>query len=364
MPRGSGPRVVIVHDALVNFGGAERVLTLMREVFPEAPIYTAAYLPESTYPEFRSATIRTLPGSRFVRSEHGLRQLFPLWVAGFRSLRLDGADVVLSSTTWGAKFAACPAGTRHVSYCYAPNRLLWQPDAYEGGRPPAGWLTGVVSVARSRLRALDARATARVDRLATTCHHMAAQLERCYGRRPRVIYPPVRLPPEEPTAGRGDFYLTVARLMSYKRVDLAVKACTRLGRSLVVVGDGPEGPRLRSEAGAQVRFAGRITQEELWRLYARCRALIFPSLEDYGLAPLEAQAAGRPVIAYGAGGVLETVIDGISGIFFHRQDVDALAEAILRFEHLSFDPAAIRLSAARFSMPVFQRELRDFVLGA
>lgn len=355
------PRVAIVHDALINAGGAERVLAFMHETFPDAPIYTAAYHPESTYPSFRGARVVTLPGSRFATSEALVKRLFPLWVAGFANLTWRDFDVVLSSTTWGAKFVRPPPSVHHVCYCYAPNRLLWSPEAYNAGTAPAGPLGVVVAALRGPLRRMDARATIRADRVATTCLNMAGAIRECYGVEPRVIYPPVRLQDYEVGTGVGEYYLSVSRLVAHKRVDVAIEACRRLGRSLVVVGEGPEAAALRVLADDRIRFVGRVSESELRRLYANARALIFPSLEDYGLAPLEAQASGRPVVALGAGGVLETVVEGVSGVFFASQDADALEEAIVALERMSFDPVSIRAGVARFSVDAFRRGLTDFV---
>ena len=353
--------MAIVHDALINAGGAERVVTFMHETFPDAPIYTAAYLPDSTYPEFKQARIHTLPGSRFGTNEARVKHLFPVWLAGFAALQWHEIDIVLSSTTWGAKFVRTPPSVRHACYCYAPNRLLWSPQAYANGAAPTGPLTLVVKALRGPLRRLDARATTAADEVATTCRNMARAIRQCYGVEARVIHPPVRLGDYTVGVGTGGYYLSVSRLVAHKRVDLAIEACRRLRRRLVVVGDGPEAARLRSLADDGVQFVGHVSQVELRRLYANARALIFPSLEDYGLAPLEAQASGRPVIALRAGGVLETVTEGVTGIFFDTQDVDAVAGAITMFERTAFDPAAIRQGVARFGVGTFQRQLTAFV---
>jgi glycosyltransferase involved in cell wall biosynthesis len=363
------PRVALVHDALVNAGGAERVASFLCEAFPEAPLYTSVYLPDRTFAEFRSRDIRVLPGAGRIRTEAGAKRLLPLWILGFRHLDLRGYDVVLSSTTFAAKHIQPPAPVRHVSYCYAPFRLLWKPGAYEPTSLPVGAAArAAIDLARPVLRAWDRAATDRAAALATTCRNMARAIAECYDRQAEIIYAPVRLSEYRIGPGQnnapGEYYLTVSRLVSHKRVDLAVRACRELGRRLVVVGDGPELEALRALGGDQVTFAGFVDRPSLVDLYAGCRALLFCSEEDYGLAPIEAQASGRPVIAYGAGGALETVIDGQSGIFFGEQTTDSLVAAILRFERQSFDPVRVRDSVARFDVEPFTRHVRNFVLAA
>ena len=357
------PRVAIVHDALVNAGGAERVVTFMCEAFPNAPVYTSAYLPDRTYPEFRSRTVHVLPGASRAVSESAAKRMLPAWLWGFAHLDLNDYDVVLSSTTFAAKHVRAPRAGRHVSYCYAPFRLLWKPEAYEASSLPVGAVgRAALDVVRPMLRAWDRRAMDRVSSVATTCRNMARAISECYNRTPEVIYAPVRLADYRVGTGSGDYYLSVSRLISHKRVDLAVQACRQMGRRLVIVGDGPELARLRELGGEHVTFAGLVDKSSLIDLYAGCRALLFSSEEDYGLTPIEAQASGRPVIAYGAGGALETMVEGQSGIFFGEQTTDSLVDAIFRFERQSFDPVRVRDSVARFDVEPFVRQLRDFVL--
>ena len=361
------PRVAIVHDALVNAGGAERVASFLCEAFPDAPFYTSAYLPDRTFEEFKSRDVRVLPGARWARTESQAKRLLPLWLLGFRHLDLRNYDVVLSSTTFAAKHVRPPDGVRHVSYCYAPFRLLWNPGAYEPSSLPVGAVARrAIDLARPALRSWDRAAMDRVAAIATTCRNMARAIAECYDRQAEVIYAPVRLSEYRIGTSPGEYYLTVSRLVSHKRVDLAVQACRQLGRRLIVVGDGPELNALRAgvDRGEQVTFAGFVDRLSLVDLYAGCRALLFCSEEDYGLAPIEAQASGRPVIAYGAGGALETVIDGQSGIFFGEQTTESLVAAMQRFERQAFDPVRVRAASARFDVEPFIRHVRNFVLSA
>jgi len=204
----------------------------------------------------------------------------------------------------------------------------------------------------------------RADAVATTCRNMARSIRTAYGREADIINALIRIADYRMGEGTGEYYLSVSRLISHKRVDVAVRACTHLGRRLIVVGDGPERARLQHSAGASVSFAGRVDDATLRDLYAGCRALIFCSDEDYGLAPLEAQASGRPVIAFGSGGVLETVRDGDTGLFFSAQHAETLVDAIQAFERLSFDPARVRTHAQQFDVEPFIESLRAFVFGS
>ncbi len=352
-------RVAIVHDALVNMGGAERTLAFMCETFPDAPIFTSAYLPDRTYPEFRARQVHVLPGSRYVHDERGAKRLFFLWVMGFRNLNLDNFDAVLSSTTFAAKYIR---HHKHCCYCYAPFRWIWKPQSYSPDSLPVSraWNVGL-SLVRPFLRQIDFRAMQQVRRIATSCQNMVREIQECYKQEAQVVYPPVRLSDYTWSEPAGDYYLTVSRLISHKRVDLAIQACQQLGRKLVVVGDGPELAPLKAMSGQQLRFAGNVTDAQLRELYSHCRAVIFPSHEDYGIVPIEAQACGRPVIAYGVGGALETIVENQTGVFFKEQTVESVIEAIQRAEQIPFDPYVIRQSIQKFDAENFKSELLKFV---
>ncbi len=364
LTQSSKPRLAIVHDALINTGGAERVVTYMHEAFPDAPIITSAYLPDNTYPEFQSAEVCSLAGSRFVNDERRGKQLLPWWLIAFTFLNLDNFDVVLTSTTWGAKFIRPPLHVCHISYCYAPFRLLWKPEMYSESSLPLGKMLGrALNLLRGPLKRIDLKAMQSPRRIATTCANMACEIAACYQRQAQVIYAPIRLSDYQVVNIPGDYYLCVSRLISHKRIDLAVEACRRVGRKLVVVGDGPERTCLETIGSGEVSFLGRVPEPDLKKLYSTCRAVIFPSHEDYGLVPLEAQACGRPVIAYRAGGTLETVIDGQTGIFFDVQTVDAVVDAIQRFETLHLDSVAIRRSVQKYDVRNFKQQLREYVFA-
>jgi glycosyltransferase involved in cell wall biosynthesis len=355
-------RIAIVHDALCIPGGAERLVLWMAKSFPGVPIYTSVYLPDGTFPEYRQLDVRTLPFARFIRSEKQFKLLFPLWLYLIQRLDFSDYDVVLSSSTYLAKFITPAQGVKHACYLYAPFRLLWKPGSYSAeSLPTPSAASGLVKWIVPLLRRWDLRRTSAIPQLATSCRNMADEIQKVYGRASTILYPPVELPAEVPDREGTDYYLSVSRLISHKRVDLAVKACVQTGRKLVVVGDGPERAMLDQMAGEGISFAGRVNDEQLRDLYRGAKGLIFPSYEDYGIVPLEAQAWGVPVIAYGKGGSLETVQEGVSGIFFERQEVDSLVDALNRFEAASFDPQQIRRWVSRFDVDGFVRGLQKFV---
>ena len=354
--------IAIVHDALVNRGGAERTLTFMCEAFPDAPVFTSAFLPDSTFQEFRLRTIHTLPGASLVHTERRVKQLLPLWIWGFRHLDLRDYDVVLSSTTFAAKYVNPPATIPHLCYCYVPFRWLWKPAAYSAQSVPLnGLFAQMASYARPMLCRVDFQAMQPITRIATSCQNMAREIDLSYQRDSEVIYPPIRVSDYHVGNGSGEYYLCVSRLISHKRVDLAIRACQQLGRRLIIVGDGPEREHLMAMSASTTTFAGRVSDAELHNLYSTCQAVIFPSHEDYGIVPLEANASGRPVIAYGAGGVLETLVEGITGIYFSHQEVEDVVEAILACERIRFDSWAIRQEVERFDVAHFVEKLRAFV---
>ena len=356
-------RIAIVHDALCVSGGAERLVLWMAKAFPHAPIFTSVYLPNRTFKDYRELDVRTLPLSRFIRSERQFKLTYPLWLSQIQRVRFEEYDVVLSSSTYLAKFIRPAEGVRHVCYLYAPFRLLWKPDSYTAGSlPTPGVAEGLVKQFTPRLQDWDRRRTRAIHRLATSCLNMANEIKKVYDRDAEVLYPPVEVPPQPATLKRDAYYLSVSRLISHKRVDLVVEACTRLKKQLVVVGDGPERQRLEAMAGETVRFAGRVSDEQLADLYRCARALVFPSYEDYGIVPLEAQAWGVPVVAYGRGGSLETIQAGSTGIFFDEQTTESVVDAILKFETMKFNEDEIRKWVRRFDPASFITGIRQFVL--
>lgn len=355
-------KIAIVHDALVVPAGSERVALNISNLFPDATIFTSAYLPENTFPEFKTRDIHTLPFSKLIKNERQFKKLYPLWLAELQFLNLSRFDLVISSANYLSKFVHVPEHTIHVCYLYNPIRFLWKHKVYSRESLPFGSISlPLIKSFLPVLQKYDVKWTKKIDHLVTTSNNMAGQIERIYGRKAEVIYPPVDIGSYSVSSKSGDYYLYAGRLISHKRADIAIKACKKLNRRLIIAGEGLEREKLQELAGKEVVFTGRVTDQELNELYANCKALLFPSDEDFGLVPVEAQACGRPVIAYRSGGALETVIEGETGIFFDAQTAESLVEAIQRFESLSFDSVRIRENAMNFDTSVFREKFRLFI---
>jgi len=348
--------------------GGERCLEVFCELFPEAPLFTLLHVPGTVSPVIErrrivTSFIQTLPAARTA-----YRRYLPLFPAAVRGLDVSGYDLVLSLSHCVAKSVRVAPGTLHLSYCFTPMRYVWDLyDDYFGVR--AGPLTrALMPPVAAALRRFDRR-TEGVDHFVAISDHIADRIRRVYGRTADVIHPPVSTDRFEPTGEPGQFYLSVSALVPYKRVDLAVAAATRLQRRLLVVGTGPEERRLRAMAGPTVEFLGWRSDREVAALFARCRALVFPAVEDYGIVPLEAAAAGRPTIALGRGGALETMVgvdDPVrapTAVFFSEQTVEAVVAAMRTFEaaEARFDPKALRARAELFDRARFKDRLSDYV---
>lgn len=351
--------VVLVHDYLGQFGGAERVVLELARSFPEAPVFTSYFDPETTYREFKGLDVRVSPLDRAPGIGRCFKAYALAYPVAFGAMRLPPCDVVVSSSSAFAKGVRVPAGARHICYCHTPMRFAWDLDTYVQNDGRAAAVTkGALRPVMAALRAWDLRANTAVDQFVANSHNVARRIQRLYGRSSDVIYPPVDVDRFRPSgAPPDDFYLVVSRLLPYKRVDLAVEACSRLDRRLLVVGEGPAEKGLRAAAGPTVSFLGRRRTAEVADLMARCRALLFCGDEDFGMTPVEAMASGRPVIAYGAGGALETVIEGETGVFFAESSPEALAATMQSFETLRFSPARCRGRAEQFSARRFRAEM-------
>jgi len=358
-------KIAIVHDALCVTGGGEKLFLWMKKAFPDAPIFTSVYLSGKTFPEYKNFKINTLPLSGLIKNETQMKLLYPLWYFGFRSLDFSEFDLVLSSSTYLAKFISPPSQVKHYSYINAPFRLLWKPGSYtSNSRSNLRFLAVLLKPFIPILQKIDRTQSRKINKIAANSRNMADAIMDHYQMPATVIYPPVELENFSPSQEIGNYYLSVSRLVSHKRVDVAVDACTKLGKDLVVVGDGPELEHLKRKAGPTISFVGRVNDKELSSLFSHARALLFPSEEDFGIVPLEAQASGIPVIAYGKGGALETVLEGETGLFFKSQTVDDLIDAMIRFESKKFNKAQIRNWVEKFSGQNFIEALREFVFSA
>jgi len=281
-------------------------------------------------------------------------------VPAFAQFDFSGYDLVLSSSAYAAKSVRVPRNVCHVCYCYSPLRLAWRSQDYLGSSAP--WMKRVgLGLIAPFLRRWDYNVSRGVDYFGTTSQTVRRRILAAYGRSAEVIPAPVDLERHRISGASGDYYLIVSRLTRYKRVDLAIEAMSRLGRRLLVVGDGPDRPKLESVAGDNVKFLGNVTEDSLRGLYAECKALLHPQEEDYGLAPLEAMASGRPVVAYGVGGAYETVLEGETGVFFMEQSVESLMGAVETLEASTFSPVRIRSHALQFGVGPFCDRVESFL---
>lgn len=348
-------RVAIVHDWITSFGGAERCLILLHQMFPQAPIFTLVHDKRNTPPELRDATIFTSPLQRMPGATRNYQKYLPFMPYAVEQLDLRGYDLVISSSHAVAKGVLTHTSQRHLCYCYTPMRYVWDlyqtylehtslsPLADKGFRWSAHYL-----------RMWDLQSAQRVDKFVAISKTVQKRIKRIYGREAPVVFPPVDTDYFTPDPhGKHDFYLAVSRFVPYKRLDLVIDAFNHREEKLLVVGEGPQGGKLRRMARRNVEFIGAVSDEELRRLYQNCRALVFPAEEDFGIIPVEVQACGRPVIALGQGGTSETVLDGKTGVLFSEQTPQALDAAIDALERGSFDSAVIREHARSFDKSVF-----------
>ena len=351
-------RVAIIHDNLIQFGGAERVLSALLDVFPNAPVYTLLYDKDRAGVEIDERRVRTsflqrIPGAK--RNHHYLPLLMPMAMEQFD---LHEFDVVFSATYSYAKGVVTGPNTMHVSYCFTPTRYVWD-DCHRYVRDFSRVAVSLklAPLGLSYIRLWDYYASQRVDQYLTLSNFVAKRIKKYYDRDAEVIAPPVEVDRFEPSSQQSDYYLIVSRLVPYKRTELAIEACERLGRKLKIVGTGPEMARLQKRAGENTEFLGFVPDSDLPELYANARALLFPQEEDFGITPLEAAASGVPTIAYASGGALETIVEDATGTFFYQQSVDALANAIVAFEKKQFDGETIRTHAEKFARQRFIDEI-------
>jgi len=352
-------KIALLHDWLNQHGGAERVLELLHTFFPAAPVYSSMYWRGGMPPAYRTWDIRTTWMDRLPGVYRHHQWYFVFYALAFAQMDLGDSefDLVLSNKS-GFCHGVRTGKTSHLCYCLAPTRYVWEYERYAAREN----LSPVVRIALkpliSKLRRWDYQVAQR-----STLHFIAiskeiqARIQRYYHRDSKIIYPPVDVAAYQPAKQHEDYYLIVSRLIPYKRIDLAVQACNRLGLPLRIAGAGRDRAALEAMAGPTVTFLGRVPDEDLPGLLSRCKAFIFPGHEDFGIAPLEAQASGRPVIAYKAGGALDTVVEGETGTFFSDATVDALSEALESFAADAVDPQACRKNAERFSVENFRAAL-------
>jgi glycosyltransferase involved in cell wall biosynthesis len=355
------PRVAVVHDWLTIPGGSEQVVLELLEMFPHAELFTSVYDPSPWPAQITDRNVHSSFLNRIPGAVRHYPKLLPLMNMAFRSFDLSDFDLVLSSNHACAKNVRTPPGALHVCYCHTPMRYAWEEGFLQGEdlrRVTRLFLPGLLAW----LRRQDLAGAAGPDVFVANSLHVAERIMRYYGRSAEIVHPPVDIDhflglPRAPT----DFYLAFGRVVPYKRVDLAVAACARLGRALEVAGDGRALDAVRAAAGEGTAFLGKVSDAERDRLLGGARALLFPGEEDFGIVPVEAQAAGVPVIAYGVGGAAESVADGRTGVLFGEQTTAALAAAIERFEGLELDGELVRENARRFGRERFRAEMADVI---
>ena len=349
---------------MVSPGGAEKTVEVLHHIWPDAPIYTAAYMPEK-FPEFADADVRPIWLNRIAlaKRKHQLFTIPRAWA--FKSLDLSSYDVVISSSSAEAKYVKTGPRTLHICYCHTPIRYYWSDYDWYRQHPPFGALNGVARLLLpamiGSLRRMDYRAAQKVDYFIANSANVQARIKKYYDRNSTVIYPPVATQRFTQPHHAQDYYLIVGRQVAYKRLDLAVDAFNRLGLPLKVVGVGEEVARQQPRSRANIEYLGRVTGAELAQLYAGAKAFIFPPEEDFGITPVEALSAGCPVVAYAKGGALEYVVEGETGVFFAEQTPEALIAAIKRCEKLKFSDAKLRAHAAAFDEAVFIKKIQKFV---
>ncbi len=356
----SSLRTVLGHDWLTGMRGGERVLELLADGFPGAPILTLLQHRTAISDRINRHPIQTSCLQRIPNIQERYRFLLPVFPLALKTLHTPPADLLITTSHCVIKGLPRPAGGRHLCYCFTPMRYAWLFfDLYFGGNPAR---KACAAPLLALLRAWDRRTNAGVDRFVGISRHVQDRIRRFYGRESDLVYPPVdtgRCTPD----GRppGDYDLIVSALVPYKRLDLAVRVYTRTGRKLKIAGIGGEAARLKAMAGPSVEFLGRLPDDAILDLYRGCRALVFPGEEDFGIVPVEAMACGRPVIAFARGGATETVADGISGVFFNEQTESSLREATERAGDIPWDPEAIRHHAQSFSEARFISGMADSI---
>lgn len=354
--------IALVHDHLIQLGGAERVLKIFHELFPRAPIFTLLYDRKKLKGFFDHATIITSFLQKVPYSTHAYQWLLPLMPHATERYDLSSYDIVLSSCSAFAKGTVTKSTTLHICYCHTPTRYLWSDThAYLREMQRARFIKPFIPFFLTSIRSWDQLSAGRVDRFIANSKTVQERIKKYYKRESDVIYPPVEIEKFSLPVGAGEYFLGGGRLVAYKRIDLLVQAFNKLGTQLKIFGEGPELPRLKKYAKKNIEFLGNVSDEDRAHLYQHCIAYIHPQEEDFGITAIEAMASGRPVIALAAGGALETVVDGVTGEFFYDQDYAAIITTILQFKPERFDPRTIRTYAERFGVKRFRHEIEQTI---
>ncbi len=354
-------KIALVHDYFIQLGGAERVVEAIHDSFPAAPVYTTAALPKGLPKRLQAADIRTSAIQQLPGLDRHFRHYFMLYPLAFERFDLSAYDLIFSSSSGYAKGVHRRRNAIHVCYCYTPMRWVWRYQDYVSREGFGKGMRAMLPMVLWGLRKWDLRAARQPNYYITSSHVVAQRIKEVYGRESHVIPPPIDVNRFHMSNDIQDYYLILSRLIPYKRIDLAIDACKRMNRRLVIIGDGPDRERLEKMADDRIEFLGRQPDGVVNYYLARARALLFPGEEDFGMAPLEANAAGRPVIAYNAGGATETVIDGKTGVFFDRPNSLALSAAMERFESMLWSQIVLRRHAEKFDHNVFAFRVLQFL---
>jgi glycosyltransferase involved in cell wall biosynthesis len=357
-------RLALVHDWLTGMRGGEKVLEAIASLYPDAPIFTLLHVPGSVSAQLESHEIRTSFVQQLPRAARHYRQYLPLFPRAIERFDFTGFDFVISTSHCVAKSAIVPRGVPHLCYCHSPMRYAWdQFDAYFGPAQVGKVRSAAMRTIMARLARWDAATADRVDAFVANSQYVAGRIRRYYNRGATVVYPSVDTDYYQPDPARrpDPFFLVVSALVPYKRLEVAIDAVRAVNGRLKIVGRGPEEARLRALAGPDVELMGWLPDPEIRSLYQQCQAVLMPGVEDFGMVPVEAQACGRPVVAFAEGGALESVIDGQTGLLVRDQTPAAFAAALRQVAATPFDSAAIRRNAERFSIPRFKREIQDVI---
>lgn len=355
-------KVAFAHDHLFQIGGAEKVLVALTSLYPQAPIFTLI----NNYKVSQKILNQKNIVSSYLQKIPGISRLFKYFLVLMPRIwehtDLRAYDLVISSSSAFVKGVKTGHNNKHICYCHAPTRYLWDDkEEYIGNLPEGKLLKRFLPKVLNRLQNWDFSKAQAVNYFIANSNFIAKKIKKHYKKDSVVIYPPVRVDDFYLSNDIGDYYLIVSRLRPYKRVDLAIAAFNNLKLPLKIIGNGSELKKLKKMANSNIEFLGELSDKERNRYLSRCRAFIYPQVEDFGISALEAMASGRPVIAYGQGGALETVVDNKTGVFFEEQTWESLAHKILRFDHSKFDPQAIREHAKNFDEAKFKSKILDFI---
>jgi glycosyltransferase involved in cell wall biosynthesis len=354
-------KIAIVHDYLNQAGGAERVVEVFHRMYPEAPIYTTIIDRSKLYDGLKDADIRITWMQRLPGILKHFKKYFMLYPLAIRSMDLREFDLIISSSSAYAKGIKKGSNAVHVCYCYTPMRFVWDYENYLKRENLGPVVKRLLPVFIKLLKKWDIESNKDVDYFIAISNEIKQRIEKFYHRDAQIIFPPVNVANYYISDIDEDYYLIVSRLAPYKRIDLAIEAFNKSGKKLVVIGSGPAKQQLQKKANNNITFMGRLTDEEVAKYMSRCRAFIFPGKEDFGLTPLEANASGRPVVAFKGGGTLDTVKDGVTGVYFEGENPDEIVKAVERLESLSFDKNTLRKHAEKFNDDKFIYEISKFI---